>query len=161
MLARSLAVRPAAHFAPAVPVRIDPTMASLTNPLQWAHPVRLATTLLALWRLFKHADAPWAPKLVAFAVLAYAVSPIDLIPDFIPVLGMLDDWLLIPLGVALAVRLTPPALWQACLDQARAGAKALPQLWWGAAAVLSIWLLLLGALGRWAWALWASAGSGT
>ena len=121
---------------------------------------RLATRLLALWKLFKHPDTPLAPKLVAIAVLAYAVSPIDLIPDFIPVLGLLDDIILLPLGVALAVRLTPPHLWQARLAEAEAGADNLPRLLWGAVVVALVWLLLLGGLGWWMWSLWNSAGSG-
>ena len=120
---------------------------------------RLATRLLALWKLFKHPDTPLAPKLVAIAVLAYAVSPIDLIPDFIPVLGLLDDIILLPLGVALAVRLTPAHLWQACLAEAEAGAGKLPHLLWGAVVVVLVWLLLLGGFGWWIWSLWNSAGS--
>ena len=95
--------------------------------LTHANRARLATMLLALWKLFKHPDTPWAPKLVAIAVLGYALSPIDLIPDFIPVLGVLDDVVLLPLGVALAVRLTPAHLWQARLAEAQAGAEKLPR----------------------------------
>ncbi len=105
--------------------------------------------LLALWKLFKHPQTPRAAKWVAIAVIAYAVSPIDLIPDFIPVLGMLDDLLLIPLGVALVVRLTPRPLWQARLDEARASQDSLPRLRWGALAVLGVWAMLLGLLAWW------------
>ena len=78
---------------------------------------RLKVHLLALWKLFRNPATPWIVKAVAVAVVAYAVSPIDLIPDFIPVLGQLDDLLLLPLGVALAVWLTPPALWAHCKTQ--------------------------------------------
>lgn len=127
--------------------------------LKFANGARLATMLLALWKLFKHPDTPLAPKLVAMAVLAYALSPIDLIPDFIPVLGLLDDLLLIPLGVALVVKLTPAHLWQARLAEAQAGADQLPRLLWGAVAVVLVWLLMLGALGWWGWSVWASSGS--
>ena len=109
----------------------------------------LATRLLALWKLFRHPDTPLAPKLVAVFVLAYAVSPIDLIPDFIPVIGLLDDIVLVPLGIALVVRLTPPALWQARLREAEAGADKLPRLLWGAAIVIAVWLLLLGGFAWW------------
>ncbi len=105
--------------------------------------------LLALWKLFKHPQTPRAAKWVAIAVIAYAVSPIDLIPDFIPVLGMLDELLLIPLGVALVVRLTPLPLWEARLREARASKDSLPRLWWGALAVLGVWALLLGLLMGW------------
>jgi hypothetical protein len=86
---------------------------------------------------------------VALFVLAYALSPIDLIPDFIPVLGQLDDLILVPLGIALAVRLTPPALWQARLAEAQASTDQLPHVWWGVLIVLLVWLLLLGAFAWW------------
>lgn len=114
--------------------------------LRTANAARLGTYLLALWKLFQHPETPRAVKWVAVAVLAYAVSPIDLIPDFIPVLGMLDDIVLVPLGIALVMRLTPPALWQARLAEAEAGADKLPRLVWGAVAVVVLWLLLLGGL---------------
>ena len=109
-----------------------------------ASKARLTTHLLALWKLMRHADTPRAPKLVALLVLAYALSPIELIPDFIPVLGQLDDIVLVPLGIALAVRLTPPHLWQARLAEAEASADKLPKVWWGVALIVVIWLLLLG-----------------
>ena len=134
-------------------------MPRFTKLLKFANGARLATMLLALWKLFKHPDTPWAPKLVAIAVLAYAVSPIDLIPDFIPVLGMLDDLLLIPLGVALAVKLTPAHLWQARLAEAQAGADKLPHLVWGAVAIVLLWLLLLAGFGWWLWSVLTSSGS--
>ena len=124
-------------------------MSRLPDLFKHANRARLATLLLALWKLFKHPDTPWAPKVVAVAVLAYAVSPIDLIPDFIPVLGQLDDLLLLPLGVALAVKLTPAPLWHARLAEAQAAAEKLPHLIWGAVAVVAIWLLLLAALAWW------------
>jgi uncharacterized membrane protein YkvA (DUF1232 family) len=110
---------------------------------------RLATRLLALWKLVRHPDTPRAPKIIALLVLAYAVSPIDLIPDFIPVLGLLDDVILVPLGIALAVRLTPPELWQARLAEAEASADKLPRLWWGIALIVAVWLLVLGLLAWW------------
>jgi hypothetical protein len=86
-------------------------------------------------------------------VIAYAVSPIDLVPDFIPVLGQLDDLILIPLGIALAVRLTPKPLWTALLREAEASPDPLPRLIWGAVAVIVFWLALI-ALAVWAWNAW-------
>jgi uncharacterized membrane protein YkvA (DUF1232 family) len=114
-----------------------------------ARKARLATQLLALWKLMRHRDTPRAPKLVALLVLAYALSPIDLIPDFIPLLGQLDDIVLVPLGIALAVRLTPTHLWQARLAEAEASADRLPKVWWGVLLIALIWLLLLGLLVWW------------
>lgn len=122
-----------------------------------ANRARLAVYLLALWKLFRHPDTPRLPKWIAVAVLAYAVSPIDLIPDFIPVLGMLDDLVLLPLGVALAVKLTPRPLWQARLAEAEASRDKLPRLLWGAVIVVLVWLLVLG-LGI--WFLWGWLGAG-
>lgn len=114
-----------------------------------ARGLRLATYLIALWKLFKHPQTPRAAKLVAIAVIAYAVSPIDLIPDFIPLLGQLDELILLPLGVALVVKLTPPPLWEARLREAEASAERLPTMWWGAALIVMVWLLLLGLFVWW------------
>ena len=114
---------------------------------------RIRIYLLALWKLFRHPETPRAARWVAIAVIAYAVSPIDLIPDFIPVLGQLDDLILIPLGIALVVRLTPKPLWTALLEEAKASPDPLPRLIWGAVAVIAFWLVLIG-LAFWAWRAW-------
>ena len=110
---------------------------------------RLRVHLIALWKLFKHPQTPRAAKWVAIAVIAYAVSPIDLIPDFIPVLGLLDDLIIVPLGIALAVRLTPRPLWEAMLLEAEASSQKLPALWWGAALIVLMWVLSIGLLVWW------------
>ena len=120
-----------------------------------ANTARLATRLLALWKLVRHRDTPRAPKVIALLVLAYALSPIDLIPDFIPVLGQLDDLVLVPLGIALAVRLTPQHLWLARLAEAEASTEQLPRVWWGVALIVVVWLLLLGLFAWWLAGLFA------
>ncbi|MFI4931914.1 MAG: YkvA family protein [Burkholderiales bacterium] len=117
--------------------------------LRRANTARLATNLLALWKLFRHPETPWLAKAVAVFVLAYALSPIDLIPDFIPVLGLLDDVILLPLGIALAVKLTPRHLWLARVAEAEMGADQLPRLLWGAAIVLIVWLSIVLLLTWW------------
>ena len=114
---------------------------------------RIRVYLLALWKLFRHPETPRAARWVAIAVIAYAVSPIDLVPDFIPVLGQLDDLILIPLGIALVVRLTPKPLWAMLLREAEASPDPLPRLIWGAVAVIAFWLALI-ALAVWAWNAW-------
>lgn len=124
-------------------------MSLLKRAFKWRGAAALGTRLVALWKLFRHPQTPRAARWVAFAVIAYAVSPIDLIPDFIPVLGLLDEVVLLPLGVALAVRLTPSPVWQACLAEAQASSAKLPQLWWGALVIGLIWLVLLGAFATW------------
>ena len=106
--------------------------------------MRARIYLVALWKLARHPQAPRAAKWVAFAVIAYALSPIDLIPDFIPVLGLLDDALLVPLGIALVVWLTPKPLWQQLLREAETSTLALPASRWGAAAIVALWVLLIG-----------------
>ncbi len=121
----------------------------LTKIAHHANKARLATRLLALWKLVRHRDTPRAPKLIALLVLAYALSPIDLIPDFIPVIGLLDDIILVPMGIALAVRLTPPHLWQARMAEAEASADKLPRLWWGVLLIALVWLLMLGLIAWW------------
>jgi uncharacterized membrane protein YkvA (DUF1232 family) len=118
--------------------------------LRRANTARLATHLLALWKLFRHPETPWLAKLVAVLVLAYAVSPIDLIPDFIPVLGLLDDVILLPLGIALAVKLTPRHRWLARVAEAEQGAERMPRMLWGALIVLLIWALVVALV---AWGL--------
>lgn len=132
-------------------------MSKFTRLFKLANAARLATYLIALWKLFKHPETPLGAKLVAIAVIAYAVSPIDLIPDFIPVLGQLDELILLPLGVALAVKLTPQPLWEARLREAEASAERLPKMWWGALAIALIWLVLLGLFGWWMVRLFGSA----
>ncbi len=116
---------------------------------------QLFRQLTALWFMVRDPLAPRPPKLVALLVLAYALSPIDLIPDFIPVLGWLDDLILLPLGVALAVRLTPRALWQQMLDKADQFKGRLPKQLAGLLLVLFAWLAVGAALV--AWPLLASA----
>jgi uncharacterized membrane protein YkvA (DUF1232 family) len=132
-------------------------MSKFTRLFKLANAARLATYMIALWKLFKHPQTPRAAKLVAIAVIAYAVSPIDLIPDFIPLLGQLDALILLPLGVALVVKLTPPPLWEARLREAEASAERLPKLWWGAALIVVLWLLLFGLFVWWLVRLFTAA----
>ncbi|MBS0446543.1 MAG: DUF1232 domain-containing protein [Proteobacteria bacterium] len=110
---------------------------------------RLPVYLIALWKLARDARTPRAAKWLAFAVVAYAASPIDLIPDFIPVLGQLDDLIIVPLGIALVVRLTPPGLWQQVLRDAEHSAQRLPRWRWVGVLVVALWLALLGLVVWW------------
>ena len=102
----------------------------------WAR--RLKRDVLALWVAARDARTPLLAKLVAGATAAYALSPIDLIPDFIPVLGLLDDLLVVPLGIWLALRLIPGDLMQQYRMAASALAKP-PQSYRAMLAVLIIW----------------------
>lgn len=110
----------------------------------WAK--RLKANLILLWLCCREPDMPWLPKVVALITVAYAISPIDLIPDFIPVLGYLDDVILLPLGIALAMRLRPDALLLRCRPQAQAMAGqrvSLKGRWVMAGLFVLIWGLLM------------------
>lgn len=93
----------------------------MTSPFkrlrQWARALKHQT--MTLWFCYRHRLTPWLPKMIAVVVVAYAMSPIDLIPDFIPLLGYLDDVILLPLGIWLALRLMPPAVLAECEGKAR------------------------------------------
>jgi len=100
-----------------------------------------------LYLAYQDPRVPWYAKAVAAATVAYAVSPIDLIPDFIPVIGYLDDLLIVPLGIALSVKLVPADVMEECRQKAQQklnGAKSLGRK--AAVAVVLIWLLCLALL---------------
>ena len=78
------------------------------------HAKRLKAEIFVLYSAARHPETPWYAKLLVAAVVAYAISPIDLIPDFIPVIGYLDDLVIIPLGIALAIKLVPPHVLAEC-----------------------------------------------
>jgi uncharacterized membrane protein YkvA (DUF1232 family) len=107
----------------------------------------------------KHPSTPWYARLLAICVVAYALSPIDLIPDPIPVLGQLDDLLLVPLGIALARWLIPVDVLAECRGRAEAaiGNLAPRARWLAAAVVLVTWIMLLGVAARWVWSIWRPA----
>ena len=112
----------------------------------WAR--TLKRDVVALWISARDPRTPLTAKLVAGAFAAYALSPIDLIPDFIPVLGLLDDLLLLPAGIWLAVRMIPREL----LDEFRvaAAAREQPRSLAAATAIGALWLAGAGWL-AWLW----------
>lgn len=103
---------------------------------------RLAVEAHAAWLAARDPRVPWLARLLAIAVAAYALSPIDLIPDFIPVLGWLDDLVLVPLGLILVRRLIPVALWSE-LHAAAEAASERPSSRTGMAFILLLWAGLL------------------
>ncbi len=109
----------------------------------------LKRDLVALWIAARSPRTPVVAKVVAAAVAAYALSPIDLIPDFIPVLGYLDDIIIVPLGIALAIRLIPADL----MADFRAEAVSVvrPTNRYMAAFIVGLWLFGLGAGMVWFW----------
>ena len=109
----------------------------------WAR--ALKRDVIALWIAARDPRVPWHAKLLAGAVAAYALSPIDLIPDFIPVLGYLDDLLIVPAGIWLVVRLVPAPLMAEFRDEAtRRGER--PVSYVAAAAIAALWAAAAGAL---------------
>jgi uncharacterized membrane protein YkvA (DUF1232 family) len=97
----------------------------------------------ALYLAAKDPRVPWFAKALAIAVAAYALSPLDLIPDFVPVLGYLDDLIIVPAGIALAIMLIPPDIMAQHRDMAMA-AQDRPVNWAAGAAIVIIWLLVIG-----------------
>ncbi|HEX5035111.1 MAG TPA: DUF1232 domain-containing protein, partial [bacterium] len=87
----------------------------------WKNKARaLKANIHALYLAYRDPRVPWYAKLLILCVVGYALSPIDLIPDFIPILGYLDDLLLLPLGVLLSIKLIPPTVWAECRQKAAA-----------------------------------------
>ncbi len=91
---------------------------------------------------------PLFVRALAVFVAAYALSPIDLIPDFIPVIGYLDDLLLVPLGLALVVRLTPPEILESAREQARQAASR-PISYTAAVFFVALWLVVAWVVVSW------------
>ena len=109
---------------------------------------RLRSETYALYLAGRHPQVRWPAKLVILATVAYALSPIDLIPDFIPVLGYLDDLVLVPLGIALALKLVPPGIMAECRKKAEmVFLERKPVSLTGAVIVAVIWALAAWWLG--------------
>lgn len=110
----------------------------LEHAKAWARSIK--RDVIALWIAARDARTPVFAKVVAACVAAYALSPIDLIPDFIPVLGYLDDLIIVPLGIMLAVRLIPPPLMEEFRSTALQVATR-PTSRAGLMVIIAIWLL--------------------
>jgi uncharacterized membrane protein YkvA (DUF1232 family) len=117
-------------------------VAERTSPLdnlrRRARALRVET--LALYHVARDPRVPWYARLFIGVVVAYALSPIDLIPDFVPILGYLDDLILVPLGIVLALRMVPPSVLDDCraraeLDATRPASQA------SMLAIIGIWLV--------------------
>ena len=105
----------------------------------------------ALFLAYKDPRTPWYAKVFTGLVVAYAFSPIDLIPDFIPVLGYLDDLILIPLGMRAAIKMIPPEVMADCRAKAQADmVKGKPINWIAAVVIVLIWVVLAMLFLKWA-----------
>ena len=110
----------------------------LVRVKQWARDLK--RDIVALWIAARDNRTPWYAKAVAAAIAAYALSTVDLIPDFIPVLGYLDELIVLPLGIALAIRLIPPEL-MAQFRQQAASRRARPKSIVAAVAIALVWAM--------------------
>ena len=105
---------------------------------------KLKTDVPALFLCMKDSETPVIAKILAGLTLAYALSPIGLIPDFIPVLGYLDDMILLPAMVALTIRLIPPAVFARCRIEAEGlWANGKPGKWYFAIPIALFWCVIL------------------
>jgi len=124
-----------------------PATLSIAALKRWAAAIKV--DVIALWLAARDPRVPWLAKLVAGMIAAYALSPVDLIPDFIPILGYLDDLIIVPLGILLAVRLIPADVMRELRTEAAQRAKPISRL--GLVMVISVWLLAVGVV---LWMVW-------
>ena len=121
---------------------------------EWANSLKKNT--YALYLASREPSVPWQAKIIIALVVAYALSPIDLIPDFIPVIGYIDDLLLLPIGIWLTILMIPEATWNECQLSAQQTIIELPKNWRAGAVIIFIWILLTGAFLFLAWPLLSS-----
>jgi len=106
----------------------------------WAR--QLTAQTYALYLAYRHPRTPWYAKVLAALVVGYVFSPIDPIPDFIPVVGLLDEMVVVPIGVLLAAKMTPPDVFEECKEKAREvaeGEKPMSRI--AAVVIVAVWLL--------------------
>jgi len=109
---------------------------------------RLKVEAYALYLAYKDPRVPWYARLFAACLVGYAFSPIDLIPDPIPILGYLDDLVLVPLGILLVRRMIPDAVLAECRERAKDLVER-PTNWVAATVIIAIWVLLAAAVTLW------------
>jgi uncharacterized membrane protein YkvA (DUF1232 family) len=115
-----------------------------------------------LYLAYRSPGTPWYAKVFGALVVAYAFSPIDLVPDFIPILGYLDDLILVPAGIALALKMIPEEVLAAARRQAETEfVDGKPKNWVVGAIIIAIWVLVLGLVIFWAvrWIAGLSSGA--
>jgi len=125
-------------------------MTFLRDVRNWAR--RIKTDAVALWFARSHPHTPWYAKALAIFVVAYALSPIDLIPDFIPVLGYVDDVILLPLLIWLAVQMLPADVLRESRQQAQKWlqqSEGKPRVIAGAVMILVVWVALAAGFAWW------------
>jgi uncharacterized membrane protein YkvA (DUF1232 family) len=101
---------------------------------------KIKQDVLVLVEAYKHPRTPFIVKLLSIIIVAYAFSPIDLIPDFIPVLGYLDDVILVPLGISLVLKLIPKDVLQECRDIVEKSEKVKKKNWIAGSVIILVWV---------------------
>ncbi len=104
---------------------------------------RLRNELCALYFAARDPRTPWYTKVFAAFIIGYALSPIDLIPDFIPVLGYLDDLIIVPAGIALLIKIIPNGVLQECREKAHSQPISIKRNWVAGTIIILVWLLLI------------------
>jgi uncharacterized membrane protein YkvA (DUF1232 family) len=121
--------------------------AALQRTSEWARVVK--RDVLMVYLVARDSRVPWPVKMLAAALAAYALSPIDLIPDFVPVVGYLDDVVIVPLGILAVVKLVPAEILAELREDAARRLAARPRSWAGAAVIVVLWLVLLAIVVGW------------
>jgi uncharacterized membrane protein YkvA (DUF1232 family) len=107
-------------------------------------PKKIKREIGALYLASKRSDVTIYAKIISILVISYALSPIDLIPDFIPVIGYVDDLILVPLGIYIAIKLIPKNIMEECRQQAEnIFDKGKPKNWFAGGIIISIWIMLI------------------
>ncbi len=110
-------------------------------PLRWKQQAkRLKGEVLAVYLACRDPRVPWYAKVLAICVVGYALSPLDLIPDPVPILGYLDDLIIVPLGIALVLRMIPPEVLIDCREKAKE-IQERPRNWVAASVIVAIWII--------------------
>ena len=113
---------------------------------------RLKSDIPAVFIALKDKETPWYAKLLATITVGYALSPIDLVPDFIPVLGYLDDIIVLPALVSLTIRLIPEKIWEKSRQQSEnMWTDGKPKRWYYAIPIVVIWLVIIWLIIKWIW----------
>ncbi len=113
----------------------------------------LKKDLTVLYYAYQKPETGFLPKLLSFLALGYALSPFDLIPDFIPVVGHLDDLIIVPFLIALSIKFIPPEILEACRKEAEEKPLSLGKNWITGLIFVAIWAILLFYLGKIIWEL--------
>lgn len=110
------------------------------NWKEWAR--RFKGEIYALYLAYRDPRVPWYARLFTACLVAYAFSPIDIVPDFVPILGYLDDLVILPLGVSLAMKMIPQPVMIECREKARLALKDKPVNWWAGGLIVLLWIFL-------------------